>query len=147
MDNSYRENEGLPFTKQQLAAVLSSSEGKQLLSLLSRDGGAALSQAAQAFKNGDTELAKSIVSPLMQSDEAQALIEKKAQAQEPIHVFGEIEVLNGRFGPYIKANGNNYKIPKGQDAQALTEEDCREIIANSAPSSGGKRAFSRKKAK
>ena len=41
MDNSYRENEGLPFTKQQLAAVLSSSEGKQLLSLLSRDGGAA----------------------------------------------------------------------------------------------------------
>ena len=80
-------------------------------------------------------------------DEAQALMEKKAQAQEPIHVFGEIEVLNGRFGPYIKANGNNYKIPKGQDAQALTEEDCREIIANSAPSSGGKRAFSRKKAK
>ena len=80
-------------------------------------------------------------------DEAQALIEKKAQAQEPIHVFGEIEVLNGRFGPYIKANGNNYKIPKGQDAQALTEEDCREIIANSAPSSRGKRAFSRKKAK
>ena len=49
MDNSYRENEGLPFTKQQLAAVLSSSEGKQLLSLLSRDGGAALSQAAQAL--------------------------------------------------------------------------------------------------
>ena len=80
-------------------------------------------------------------------NEAQALMEKKAQAQEPIHVFGEIEVLNGRFGPYIKANGNNYKIPKGQDAQALTEEDCREIIANSAPSSGGKRAFSRKKAK
>ena len=76
MDNSYRENEGLPFTKQQLAAVLSSSEGKQLLSLLSRDGGAALSQAAQAFKNGDTELAKSIFSPLMQSDEAQSLIEK-----------------------------------------------------------------------
>ena len=75
MDNSYREKEGLPFTKQQLAAVLSSSEGKQLLSLLSRDGGAALSQAAQALRNGDTELAKSIVSPLMQSDEAQALIE------------------------------------------------------------------------
>ena len=36
----------------------------------------ALSQAAQALRNGDTELAKSIISPLMQSDEAQALIEK-----------------------------------------------------------------------
>lgn len=69
-------NEGLPLHKAALAAVLSSSEGKQLLSLLSRDGGAALSQAAQAFKNGDTELAKSIISPLMQTGEAQALIEK-----------------------------------------------------------------------
>ena len=58
MDNSYRENEGLPFTKQQLAAVLSSSEGKQLLSLLSRDGGAALSQAAQAFKTATRSLQK-----------------------------------------------------------------------------------------
>ena len=76
MDNSYRENEGLPFTKQQLAAVLSTNEGRQLLTLLSRDGGSALSQAAQALKSGDAELAKSIVSPLMQSDEAQALIEK-----------------------------------------------------------------------
>ena len=76
MDNLYRENEGLPFTKQQLAAVLSSSEGKQLLSLLSRDGGAALSQAALAFKHGDTELAKSLVSPMLQSSEAQALIAK-----------------------------------------------------------------------
>ena len=76
MDNNHCDYAGFSFTKQQLAAVLSSSEGKQLLSLLSRDGGAALSQAAQAFKNGDTELAKSIVSPLMQSDEAQALIEK-----------------------------------------------------------------------
>lgn len=79
--------------------------------------------------------------------EAQTLIEKKAQQQEPIHVYGDIEVLNGRFGPYIKANGSNYKIPKGKDAQTLTEADCREIIANSAPTSGGKRSFSRKKAK
>ena len=76
MDNNHCDYAGFSFTKQQLAAVLSSSEGKQLLSLLSRDGGAALSQAAQALRNGDSELAKSIVSPLMQSDEAQALIEK-----------------------------------------------------------------------
>ena len=76
MDNNHWDHAGFSFTKQQLAAVLSSSEGKQLLSLLSRDGGAALSQAEQAFKNGDTELAKSIISPLMQTGEAQALIEK-----------------------------------------------------------------------
>lgn len=76
MDNSFQENAGFFFTSQQLAAVLSSKEGKQLFALLSRDGGNALSQAAQALKNGDTELAKSLVSPMMQSDEAQALIAK-----------------------------------------------------------------------
>ena len=76
MDNNHCDYAGFSFTKQQLAAVLSTPEGRQLLTLLSRDGGSALSQAAQALKNGDTELAKSIVSPLMQSDEAQALIEK-----------------------------------------------------------------------
>ena len=76
MDNNHCDHAGFSFTKQQLAAVLSTPEGRQLLTLLSRDGGSALSQAAQALRNGDTELAKSIVSPLMQSDEAQALIEK-----------------------------------------------------------------------
>ena len=76
MDNNHWDHAGFSFTKQQLAAVLSTNEGRQLLTLLSRDGGSALSQAAQALRNGDTELAKSIVSPLMQSDEAQALIGK-----------------------------------------------------------------------
>ena len=76
MDNNHWDHAGFSFTKQQLAAVLSTNEGRQLLTLLSRDGGSALSQAAQALRNGDTELAKSIVSPLMQSGEAQALIEK-----------------------------------------------------------------------
>ena len=76
MDNTFQENTGFSFTKQQLAAVLSSEEGKQLYALLSRDGGRTLSQAAQALKNGDAALARSLVSPMMQSDEAQALIAK-----------------------------------------------------------------------
>ena len=46
---------------------------------------------------------------------------------------GEIQVINGRFGPYIKSDGNNYKIPKGVEAAALTLEQCQEII-NSAGS-------------
>ena len=41
---------------------------------------------------------------------------------------GEIQVINGRYGPYIKSGGNNYKIPKGVDAAALTPEKCQEII-------------------
>lgn len=49
----------------------------------------------------------------------------------------DIQVINGNYGPYIKHAGGNYKIPKGTDAATLTEDDCKEIIANSTPT--GKR--------
>ena len=45
-----------------------------------------------------------------------------------------ISILNGRYGPYIKKDGTNYRIPKGTDASALTEEACASIINNSKPS-------------
>ena len=50
----------------------------------------------------------------------------------------DISVINGRYGPYIKHAGGNYKIPKGTDAAALTLEDCRKIINESAPTSSGR---------
>ena len=34
-----------------------------------------------------------------------------------------IQVIAGNYGPYIKYSGSNYRIPKGTDAAALTEED------------------------
>ena len=46
-----------------------------------------------------------------------------------------ITVLNGRYGPYIKQSGTNYRIPKGTDAATLTEEACLAIINNSKPAS------------
>ena len=45
----------------------------------------------------------------------------------------DIQVINGSYGPYIKHAGQNYRLPKGTDAQTLTEEQCKEIIANSEP--------------
>lgn len=42
-----------------------------------------------------------------------------------------IRVLNGRFGAYISADNQNYKIPKGKVASELTLEDCLEIINSS----------------
>ena len=45
----------------------------------------------------------------------------------------DIQVINGNYGPYIKHAGGNYRIPKGTDAASLTEEACKEIIANSQP--------------
>ena len=42
----------------------------------------------------------------------------------------ELEVLNGRYGPYIKYKGKNYKIPKdrAEHAAELTLEECRALI-------------------
>jgi DNA topoisomerase-1 len=46
----------------------------------------------------------------------------------------DIQIINGRYGPYIKHAGSNYKIPKGTDAAKLTLEECQSIINNSEPS-------------
>ena len=54
----------------------------------------------------------------------------------------DILVLSGSYGPYIKHAGQNFRIPKGTDAQSLTEEQCKEIIASSEPT--GKRRGRRK---
>ena len=58
-----------------------------------------------------------------------------AAASEPIASFrnGEILVLNGRSGPYIKSGGSNYKIPSGKKPETLTEADCLAIINNPKP--------------
>ena len=42
--------------------------------------------------------------------------------------FGEIRVLNGRYGPYLAKDKQNYRLPKGTDAEKLTKEDCIKII-------------------
>ncbi len=41
----------------------------------------------------------------------------------------DIKVLNGRFGPYIKAGKKNVKIPKDKVAEELTLEEVRELVA------------------
>lgn len=53
----------------------------------------------------------------------------------------DIQVINGRYGPYIKQAGSNYKIPKETDAATLTEAACLEIINNSKPTEKGRRHF------
>ena len=55
------------------------------------------------------------------------------------YLDSDIQVINGSYGPYIKHAKKNYKIPKGTDAQTLTEEQCKEIIANSEPTARRRR--------
>ena len=49
----------------------------------------------------------------------------------------ELKVMNGRYGPYIVYKKQNVKIPKGKDAENLTLEECREIVADEANISKG----------
>jgi DNA topoisomerase-1 len=39
--------------------------------------------------------------------------------------------MNGRYGPYITKDKQNYRIPKGTDPLKLTKEDCLSIIERS----------------
>lgn len=77
-------------------------------------------------------------------DEAEA---KAAVVATPLKEWKEsdISVINGRYGPYIKHAGSNYKIPKGTDAETLTEEACLAIIGNEAPTGKRYHKFTRKK--
>ena len=61
--------------------------------------------------------------------------EASAEKAAPAYMadFGDIKVINGRYGPYIKQGSANFKIPKGKDAASLTEADCQAIIANAEP--------------
>ena len=77
-------------------------------------------------------------------EEAITLLENKKQVEEPIHVFGDIQVLNGRYGAYIKTSKGNYRIPKSTNVQTLTEKECLALINSSEPTSSKKR-FTRKK--
>mgnify|MGYP000705455281 CR=1 FL=1 len=61
------------------------------------------------------------------------LAKREAEAKSHLKSFEEepdMEIKNGRYGPYIVFSGKNYKIPKAQAEKAaeLTLEECRQII-------------------
>ena len=80
-------------------------------------------------------------------DEAIALIREKQEATTPIHQWGEVQVLRSKYGAYIHTPEGNYRISKSTNAEAMTEADVRQIIAQSEPLKPGKRTFKRKSAK
>ena len=83
-------------------------------------------------------------------DEAVALIEKKREEEKNrlIKSFPEnsdLEILNGRFGPYIAYKGKNYKIPKGTQPEGLSSDDCLKIIESDSQPKAKPRRAPRKK--
>ena len=84
------------------------------------------------------------------SEEAIELIEEKKRKDEQRFVkkFAEepeLEILQGRFGPYISYKGKNHRIPKTvEKPEALTLEECRAIIAEADKAAPKKRVVKKK---
>lgn len=78
------------------------------------------------------------------------LIEEKkiADANRIIQDFEDegIQVLNGRYGPYVTNKEKNARVPKDREPKSLTLEECKELLAN-APVRGkrGKKKAAKKK--
>ncbi len=74
---------------------------------------------------------------------SEVIAEKRTKEKERlIQAFAhepEVQILNGRYGPYITMNKNNYKIPKDQDPKKLTLEECLAIIEKEDKSGKPKR--------
>ncbi|MEK7432559.1 MAG: type I DNA topoisomerase [Cyanobacteriota bacterium] len=71
---------------------------------------------------------------------------RKADAEKTIKTFpdnAEVKVLNGRFGPYIKFEDKNVKIPKGKDPKELTYDECFEL-ASHVEAKPSKKKFAKK---
>ena len=72
-------------------------------------------------------------------EECIALLEEKNQKQLPIKTFANgAEILNGRYGAYIKYEGKNYKIPKQQNPEDIDDKILEEIISQT-PTNSSKR--------
>lgn len=66
-------------------------------------------------------------------EEALQLLQAKQEAEAKKHIkrFDEnpdLEILDGRYGPYISYNGKNYKIPKDIEPRDLTLQACLDLV-------------------
>ena len=141
--NSITLNEALELFK--LPRTLGEFEGKEVVVSAGRFG-------PYVKHDGKYVSIPASLSPLsITLEEAQELIEKKRQddSNKILATYSEepgLQVLNGRFGPYIAFNKKNYKIPKGTDAASLSLEQCREIIAKQDAEPTAKKPARRKAA-
>lgn len=96
--------------------------------------------------NKFVSLKKDIDDPYSVSlERAIELIEEKRESDKnaKLKAFDEdadLQILNGRWGPYIKYKKDNFKIPKGTEAEKMSFEECMKIVA-----AGAKPKKSRKK--
>lgn len=79
-------------------------------------------------------------------EEARTVIKELTEKRKPLKEFdgSDITIQNGPYGPYVKQNKTNARIPKGTDPSTLTLEQAKELLAQ-APTK--KKRFTRRQAK
>lgn len=73
---------------------------------------------------------------------------RKKEREKVIKIFDEdssLQLLNGRWGAYINYKGDNYKLPKGTDAQKLSYSDCVKIVSEQKPTNKKKKVSGKAK--
>ncbi len=140
-------NEGKPrfasLSKNQLLETITLKEALDLFrlprSLGEHDGGEMVVGVGKfgpyiRYKSKFYSLKKGIDDPYSVTVErALEIINEKNESDQKkvINDFGDIKLLNGRYGPYLSKDKLNYRLPKGTDAEKLTKEDCIQIIESS----------------
>ena len=82
--------------------------------------------------------------PLAYTEEEAIQLIKDKQANEEkslLKTFSEdteLQIRDGRFGPYLKYKGENYKLPKGTVPESLSYDDCLKLIAETPTKSARK---------
>lgn len=76
---------------------------------------------------------------LVTLEEALPLYQKKIDSM--VADWGEIQIINGAYGPYIKGPGrhNNVRVPKERDPKTITEVEAREMLENKPKKTAAKK--------
>lgn len=86
------------------------------------------------YKNKFFSLKKGVDDPfVITAERAIEIIKEKYESDNKriIKNFGDIMVMNGRYGPYVVKDKKNIKLPRGTEPENLTKEDCLKIIEKS----------------
>ena len=122
--------------------ILGEFEGKEIVVAVGRFG------PYIRHDNKFYSLAKTDNPALVEYDRAVEIINEKRQKDldNIILTFDQdpdMQVLNGRFGPYIAYKKNNYQIPQGTEPSTLTSEQCLAIVED--PKNAPKKKVVKKK--
>ena len=136
-------NEALELFKNALPYTLCEHEGEEVVVGEGKYG------PYLRYKGEFISIPKSIDPLAITEEVALKLIAEKQQQSDIIQVWGDVQVLNGRYGPYIKTPEGNVRIPKSVDAAKMTLEEAKSLIekASSGDSKPKNASFRRKNTK